>query len=38
MVDEGTGGLEVSHRLILSDRDYSGSPGAVGKKFKKKEI
>lgn len=30
MVDEATGGLEVSHRLILSDRDYGGSPGSVG--------
>ncbi|XP_069939686.1 guanine nucleotide exchange factor subunit Rich isoform X2 [Cherax quadricarinatus] len=28
-VDEATGGLEVSHRMILSDRDYGGSPGAV---------
>ncbi|XP_042224656.1 guanine nucleotide exchange factor subunit Rich-like isoform X2 [Homarus americanus] len=30
MVDEATGGLEVSHRMILSDRDYGGSPGPVG--------
>ena len=31
LVDEATGGLEVSHRMILSDRDYGGSPGPVGK-------
>ncbi|XP_045104693.1 guanine nucleotide exchange factor subunit Rich-like isoform X1 [Portunus trituberculatus] len=30
LVDEATGGLEVSHRMILSDRDYGGSPGPVG--------
>ncbi|XP_042872511.1 guanine nucleotide exchange factor subunit Rich-like isoform X2 [Penaeus japonicus] len=29
-VDEATGGLEVSHRLILSSRDFAGSPGPVG--------
>ncbi|XP_069159265.1 guanine nucleotide exchange factor subunit Rich isoform X3 [Procambarus clarkii] len=29
MVDEATGGLEVSHRMILSNRDYGGSPGSV---------
>ncbi|XP_076060554.1 guanine nucleotide exchange factor subunit Rich isoform X2 [Oratosquilla oratoria] len=29
-VDEATGGLQVSHTLLLSDRDYSGSPGPVG--------
>ncbi|XP_071528782.1 guanine nucleotide exchange factor subunit Rich isoform X3 [Panulirus ornatus] len=30
MVDEATGGLEVSHKMILSDRDYGGFPGPVG--------
>lgn len=30
LVDEATGGLEVSHRMVLSDRDYGGSPGPVG--------
>lgn len=30
MVDEATGGLEVSHRLALSSKDYSGVPGPVG--------
>lgn len=29
-VDEATGGLEVSHRLVLSSRDFAGSPGPVG--------
>ncbi|XP_066965067.1 guanine nucleotide exchange factor subunit Rich isoform X3 [Macrobrachium rosenbergii] len=30
LVDEATGGLEVSHRMILSSRDYAGSLGPVG--------
>ncbi|KAK7086565.1 WD40 repeat protein [Halocaridina rubra] len=30
LVDEATGGLEVSHRMILSSRDYAGCLGSVG--------
>lgn len=29
-VDEATGGLEVTHKLALSSRDYAGDPGPVG--------
>ncbi|CAL4122714.1 unnamed protein product [Meganyctiphanes norvegica] len=29
-VDEATGGLEASHRMVLSSRDYAGNPGPVG--------
>uniref|UniRef100_A0A6A7GA69 Guanine nucleotide exchange factor subunit Rich-like n=2 Tax=Hirondellea gigas TaxID=1518452 RepID=A0A6A7GA69_9CRUS len=29
-VDEATGGLEVTHKLALSSRDYAGEPGPVG--------
>jgi len=28
-IDESTGGLEVSHYIILSTKDYPGSPGCV---------
>ncbi|XP_067001739.2 guanine nucleotide exchange factor subunit Rich [Anabrus simplex] len=28
-VDESTGGLEVSHHIVLSSKDYPGSPGHV---------
>ncbi|XP_063238684.1 guanine nucleotide exchange factor subunit Rich [Bacillus rossius redtenbacheri] len=28
-IDESTGGLEVSHHMVLSSRDYPGAPGAV---------
>ncbi|XP_043236025.1 guanine nucleotide exchange factor subunit Rich-like [Amphibalanus amphitrite] len=30
-VDDTTGGLQVLHRLILSSKDYAGSPGPVGR-------
>ncbi|XP_037067862.1 LOW QUALITY PROTEIN: guanine nucleotide exchange factor subunit Rich-like [Pollicipes pollicipes] len=30
-VDESTGGLQVLHRLILSSKDFAGSPGPVGR-------
>lgn len=29
-VDEATGGLEVTHKLALSSRDFAGDPGPVG--------
>lgn len=29
-VDEATGGLQTSHRMELSSRDYAGNPGPVG--------
>jgi hypothetical protein len=28
-IDESTGGLEISHRLILPTKDYPGCPGPV---------
>nr|CAD7459159.1 unnamed protein product [Timema tahoe] len=28
-IDESTGGLEVSHHIVLSSKDYPGSPGLV---------
>lgn len=28
-IDESTGGLEISHQLILSNKDYPGEPGGV---------
>jgi hypothetical protein len=28
-IDESTGGLEVSHHIVLSSKDYPGSPGHV---------
>ena len=32
-IDEATGGLEVTHRLALSSRDFAGDPGPVGRLF-----
>ena len=28
-IDESTGGLEISHRLVLPTKDYPGCPGPV---------